>query len=154
MSDSSAASGGARRARRGGGGADARRASRRGGTQAKSPYISRRIPFFEPLSQEGLEIIEHNAETVLEEIGIEFRDDAEALEIWKEAGADVEGERVFAASFARRSPRPSPSMRATRRAASRLAATTPSSPRSMGRRSFMTWKAAGATPRSRTSGTS
>jgi trimethylamine--corrinoid protein Co-methyltransferase len=94
MSDSSAASGGSRRARRGGGGADARRASRRGGTQAKSPYISRRIPFFEPLSQEGLEIIEHNAETVLEEIGIEFRDDAEALEIWKEAGADVEGERV------------------------------------------------------------
>ena len=31
---------------------------------------------------------------VLEEIGIDFRDDAEALQLWKEAGADVKGERV------------------------------------------------------------
>jgi trimethylamine--corrinoid protein Co-methyltransferase len=30
----------------------------------------------------------------LQEIGIEFRDDAEALQIWKDAGADVKGERV------------------------------------------------------------
>ncbi len=30
----------------------------------------------------------------MEEIGIEFRDDAEALALWKEAGADVKGERV------------------------------------------------------------
>src|SRR5690606_17528250 len=30
----------------------------------------------------------------LEEVGIEFRDDAEALAMWKEAGADVRGERV------------------------------------------------------------
>ncbi len=35
-----------------------------------------------------------NADTVLEEIGIEFRDDAEALALWKEAGADVRGQRV------------------------------------------------------------
>jgi methanogenic corrinoid protein MtbC1 len=27
-------------------------------------------------------------------VGIDFRDDAEALEIWREAGADVQGERV------------------------------------------------------------
>jgi trimethylamine---corrinoid protein Co-methyltransferase len=31
---------------------------------------------------------------VLEEIGIEFRDDAEALALWKEAGCEVRGERV------------------------------------------------------------
>ena len=31
---------------------------------------------------------------MLEEIGIDFRDDAEALAMWKEAGADVKGERV------------------------------------------------------------
>jgi trimethylamine---corrinoid protein Co-methyltransferase len=31
---------------------------------------------------------------VLEEIGIEFRDDPEALEMWKAAGAEVSGERV------------------------------------------------------------
>jgi trimethylamine--corrinoid protein Co-methyltransferase len=41
-----------------------------------------------------LALIEHNADTVLEEIGIEFRGDPEALEIWKQAGADVKGERV------------------------------------------------------------
>lgn len=46
------------------------------------------------LSEEGLALIEHNADTVLEEIGIDFKDDAEALQIWKDAGADVQGERV------------------------------------------------------------
>ena len=68
--------------------------------------------------------MEHNADTILEEIGIDFRDDAEALQIWKAAGADVQGERVhFAARHvpfahpdrARRAS--SPSMRAIRRAA-------------------------------------
>ena len=38
--------------------------------------------------------MEQNADTILEEIGIDFRDDPEALEIWKAAGADVQGERV------------------------------------------------------------
>ncbi|MEM7170426.1 MAG: trimethylamine methyltransferase family protein [Pseudomonadota bacterium] len=85
-----------RRSRRGrsGGGADARRAKRTGGHSAKQSYIRRKIPFFEPLSEESLELIEHNADTVLEEIGIEFRDDAEALQLWRDAGADVQGERV------------------------------------------------------------
>ncbi len=85
-----------RRGRRGraAGGAEARRAARSGGGVAKRRPISRAMPLYEPLNAEALEMIEHNAETVLEEIGIEFRDDAEALEIWKEAGADVQGERV------------------------------------------------------------
>jgi trimethylamine--corrinoid protein Co-methyltransferase len=30
----------------------------------------------------------------LQEVGIDFRDDAEALQMWKDAGADVKGERV------------------------------------------------------------
>ena len=58
------------------------------------PYITRRIPLTEVLSDEGLEIIENNAEIILEEIGIEFHDDEEALAIWREAGADVQGTRV------------------------------------------------------------
>ena len=57
-------------------------------------WIDRRIPYFEVLDTEALELIEHNADTVLEEIGIEFRDFPQALELWKEAGADVDGERV------------------------------------------------------------
>ncbi|NIR58253.1 MAG: trimethylamine methyltransferase, partial [Gammaproteobacteria bacterium] len=34
------------------------------------------------------------ADTVLEEVGIAFRDDPEAIALWKEAGADVDGELV------------------------------------------------------------
>ncbi len=59
-----------------------------------TPYIKRKIPFVEVLDEEGLQQIEANAETILNETGIEFRDDAEALQIWKDAGADVQGERV------------------------------------------------------------
>ena len=88
---------GGRRGRRGrgeAGGAGARRALRRGGTTAKNSFVTRRIPPYRILSEEGLALIEANADTVLEETGIEFRDDPEALEIWKEASAEVTGERV------------------------------------------------------------
>ena len=57
-------------------------------------WIERRIPNFEVLDTEALELIEHNADLVLEEIGVEFRDFPAALKLWKEAGADVDGERV------------------------------------------------------------
>ena len=57
-------------------------------------WIERGIPHFEVLDSEALELIEYNAETVLQEIGIEFRDFPSALDLWKSAGADVEGERV------------------------------------------------------------
>jgi trimethylamine--corrinoid protein Co-methyltransferase len=49
---------------------------------------------FEVLSEEGLALIEDNADTILEEGGIDFRGDADALRVLREAGADVEGERV------------------------------------------------------------
>lgn len=57
-------------------------------------WIDRRIPCFEVLDSEALELIERNADTVLEEIGIEFREFPRALELLKEAGAGVDGERV------------------------------------------------------------
>jgi trimethylamine--corrinoid protein Co-methyltransferase len=78
-----------------GGGAAARRAARGGsGPGIQLTYIKRKIPLYEVLDEEGLALIEKNADTVLEEIGIEFRDDAEALKLWKDAGADIRGERV------------------------------------------------------------
>jgi trimethylamine--corrinoid protein Co-methyltransferase len=49
---------------------------------------------FEVLSTEGLELIEHNADTVLEQVGIDFRDFPDALRLFADAGADVDGERV------------------------------------------------------------
>jgi len=87
-------SGRGRRAR-GTGGASARRASRSGGGPGpQNPYIRRQINEYEVLDEEGLSLIEANADRVLEEIGIEFRDDAEALALWRDAGANVRGERV------------------------------------------------------------
>ncbi|MBT4184913.1 MAG: trimethylamine methyltransferase, partial [Deltaproteobacteria bacterium] len=58
------------------------------------PYITRKVPVYEILDEEGLSLIENNAETILQEIGVEFRGDAEALQMWKTAGADIDGERV------------------------------------------------------------
>jgi trimethylamine--corrinoid protein Co-methyltransferase len=96
MDDSSAADqGGGRRGRGASGGAAARRAARGGsGPGTSLTYIRRQIPLYEVLNEEGIALIEANADTVLEEIGIDFREDQEALDLWKAAGADVRGERV------------------------------------------------------------
>ncbi len=83
-----------RRWRRGGSAREARRAARSAAAQPAAPYITRNVPVYEVLGEEGLELIERNADTILEEIGIEFREDPEALELWREAGAEIEGERV------------------------------------------------------------
>ncbi|MBJ7469252.1 MAG: trimethylamine methyltransferase family protein, partial [Rhodoferax sp.] len=82
------------RTRRSAGGREAKRALRSARSAQASPFITRNIPFYEVLDEEGLAIIERNANTILEEVGIDFRDDAEALDIWRKAGAEVTGERV------------------------------------------------------------
>ena len=46
------------------------------------------------MDEAGLALVEENADVVLEEIGIDFRDDPEALVLFRDAGADVKGERV------------------------------------------------------------
>lgn len=46
------------------------------------------------MDEAGLALIEENADVVLQEIGIDFRDDPEALSLLRDAGADVKGERV------------------------------------------------------------
>ncbi len=79
---------------RGGGGGAARRAERTAVRMDDVPAIVRNIPNLEILNEEALEIIEHNAETLLEEIGVVFSDNPAALERWRQAGADVRGERV------------------------------------------------------------
>jgi trimethylamine--corrinoid protein Co-methyltransferase len=75
-------------------GRDAKIAARTARSHAFVPFITRNIPYYEVLSSEGLELLERNADTILQEIGIDFRDDPEALELWRNAGADVQGERV------------------------------------------------------------
>src|SRR5487761_900536 len=75
-------------------GRDAKRAARTARSHSSVPYITRSIPYYEVLGTEGLELLEHNADTILEEIGIDFRDDPETLKILRDAGADVKGERA------------------------------------------------------------
>jgi trimethylamine--corrinoid protein Co-methyltransferase len=84
---------GAGRRVRGGGGA-ARRAERTAVSIETARYISRNIPNFEVLNEEALQIIEANAETILEQIGVNFVENPAALDLWRAAGADVQGERV------------------------------------------------------------
>ncbi|MDO6731094.1 trimethylamine methyltransferase family protein [Marinovum sp. 2_MG-2023] len=84
---------GTRRRARGGGGA-ARRAARSAVSFDTAKYIERNIPLYDLLSDEVLSIIEANAETVLEEIGVNFVNNPAAHALWREAGADVRGERV------------------------------------------------------------
>nr|MBC8411996.1 trimethylamine methyltransferase family protein [Paracoccaceae bacterium] len=85
--------GGVRKRTRSGGGS-ARRAERTAVKIECERFIERNIPNLEILSQEAIEIIEYNAETVLEEIGVAFTDNPGAIETWRNAGADIEGERV------------------------------------------------------------
>lgn len=57
-------------------------------------YIKRGIPTFDLIDEETLVKIEDASDTILAEIGIEFRGDEEALRLWRDAGADVDGELV------------------------------------------------------------
>ena len=56
--------------------------------------IERKIPTYDPMSEDALDLIEQHVDQLLQEVGIEFRGDPDAVELWKEAGADVKGERV------------------------------------------------------------
>ena len=73
-------------------GREARRRERshRGGGVHR-PYIQRNIPTYDILSEENLIRIEQTADRILAETGIEFRDDPDALELWRKAGAQVDG---------------------------------------------------------------
>ncbi len=89
MSDSATRT---RRTRSGGGAA--RRAERTAHVYEVAKYIERNIPNFEILTEEAISIIEENAEKVLEEIGVAFVDNPQAVARLKDAGADVDGDRV------------------------------------------------------------
>ena len=59
-------------------------------------YVKRQIPFYEFLDEEGLAKLEEQADWLIQEVGLEFRENPHALELWKQAGADVEETRVRA----------------------------------------------------------
>jgi trimethylamine---corrinoid protein Co-methyltransferase len=60
----------------------------------RAPYIKRRIPPYSVLGDADLAILEHNADTILEEIGIDIKDDPETIALFVKAGAKADGVRV------------------------------------------------------------
>jgi len=83
-----------RRQRRVRGAAATRRARATEDAPQAIAFITRRLRPYDMLDEEGLERIEDTTERILEEIGIEFRNDPPVLALWRDAGADVHGERV------------------------------------------------------------
>lgn len=65
-------------------------------SETASPYIRRKLPFFDVLDDEQLVLLEKQVDWILQDVGIAFRDDPEALELWKTEGAKVEGDIVKA----------------------------------------------------------
>jgi len=80
--------------RRRSGGREARIAHRAAAHVETVPFLTRTMAPFEVLGEEGLSLLEENAEILLQEVGIEFRNDPAALVTWRAAGASVDGERV------------------------------------------------------------
>ena len=76
------------------GGRAGRQAARLHAHVERVPFLTRTLEPVEVLSEEGLAQLEENADRILEEVGIEFHDAEDALELFAEAGASVDGERV------------------------------------------------------------
>lgn len=82
-------------ARRVRGGGRAGRAALRASTAApRKPYITRKIPEYSVLNDTDLAQLEYNADTILEEIGIDIQEDQETIDIFVAAGAKADGARV------------------------------------------------------------
>ena len=75
------------------GGRASRREARSGFEAQAWPVLERKVPTYEVLGEDRLETIHQASLKLLQEVGIDFRDD-EALSMWRDAGADIEGERV------------------------------------------------------------
>ena len=58
------------------------------------PFLTRTLAPLEVLGDEAIALIEENADTILEKLGVWVRDYPSALKLFADAGADVDGERV------------------------------------------------------------
>jgi trimethylamine--corrinoid protein Co-methyltransferase len=81
--------------RRGGRAARAARAAERAIAAAQHlVQPRRRIPTYELLDAGALDRLETHADWILDEVGVDIRGDEESLELFRSAGARVDGERV------------------------------------------------------------
>ncbi|MEM0921897.1 MAG: trimethylamine methyltransferase family protein [Pseudomonadota bacterium] len=92
--DAPAPDGSRRRTGRSGAGRARAGPSRTRQSEAAPAYIRRAIPFYDFLDEARLSAIEEQADWLIQEVGLEFREDPKALEIWRAAGADVAETRV------------------------------------------------------------
>ncbi|WP_171236282.1 trimethylamine methyltransferase family protein [Ruegeria sp. HKCCA6837] len=65
---------------------------------APSPFIRRTLPHYDVLDEDQIARLEEQVDWILQEVGIAFRDDPEALELWKREGATVNKDIVRAPS--------------------------------------------------------
>ena len=61
-----------------------------------SPYICRTIPHFDILDEGQILRLEGQVDWILQDVGIAFRDDSTALELWRREGATIEDDIVRA----------------------------------------------------------
>jgi trimethylamine--corrinoid protein Co-methyltransferase len=74
-------------------GRGARRAIRQTRDIEMLPALKRKLPLTEPMDAEQIEKIDNASMSILEDVGVVFRDEI-ALSDWKKAGADVRGDTV------------------------------------------------------------
>ena len=65
-----------------------------GSAKKFAPFIIRKIGTFDILDEESLVSVEQAADTILSDVGAEIRNDPISIKLFKDAGADVKGERV------------------------------------------------------------
>ena len=80
---------------RSGGGRAARQAKRAAAGAVTQAYLERRLAPVSVLDEGGLAQIEENAETILNEVGIQFNGYPAALERFEAAGCRIDGEFVY-----------------------------------------------------------
>lgn len=66
------------------------------GVTHASPHVRRVLPFFDVLNEDQIEKLEAQVDWILQDVGIAFRDDPEAIALWKRECARVEGDIVRA----------------------------------------------------------
>ena len=65
-------------------------------TAPASPFIKRSLPFFDILDGEKIEALERQVDWLIEDVGIAFRDDPVALDLWRAEGARLDGDIIRA----------------------------------------------------------
>ena len=69
-----------------------RRSTETVGGAIPSPYIQRSVPHFDVLDEAQLQQLDQQVDWLIENIGVAFRDDPVALDIWRAAGVTPTGE--------------------------------------------------------------